>query len=248
MNDFAMDAIQVLDLGSRVELAGVKVILLDVNRLSHEMMFGLGRLLSPKELRKASRFRFKKDRNAYLAGRGMVRTLAAEVLGVAANSLEISEGRYGKPYLKDYAEILRFNLSNCGNLIAIAFDFGGREVGIDLEKINSDFDYFDVAGHYFSEKECAQIHSHQDFYRFWTMKEALLKVTGVGLVDELPRLDLSEKLNFVEVEDERLLTFRSSSFCLHSFENEGFVFTVAMMDVCSPEDSEAENKKLVVFY
>jgi 4'-phosphopantetheinyl transferase len=113
-------------------------------------------------------------------------------------------------------------------VVAIAFNFGRREVGVDIEKIDLTFDYWEIAGHYFSEKECAQLFSHRDFYRFWTMKEALLKVTGVGLVDDLPGLDLSETVNRVQVKDERLLPFKNEAFTLYTFDNEEIVLTLAV--------------------
>jgi len=228
MRNFTEEAIQLIDLRNEPALAGVRLLLFDVAKLPDDIVFELGKLLSAKELRKAARFRFMKDRRVYLAGRGMVRKMTSEVLGVAAEDLVIEEGQYGKPYLADFKNILPFNLSNSGDVVLLAFDFGRREVGVDVEKINKDFEYWDVAGHYFSQNECDRIFNHHDFYRFWTMKEALLKVTGVGLVDDLPTMDLSKKMNRIQAKDERLLPFKDKAYTLYTFDNEEIVMTLAV--------------------
>ncbi len=228
MKHFTEEAIQLVDLRNDPGLAGVRLLLFDVAKLPNELIFELGKLLSPKELRKAARFRFMKDRKVYLAGRGMLRKMTSEVLGVAPDSLVIEEGKYGKPRLADFGSVLPFNLSNSGNMVVLAFDFARREIGVDIERINKNFEYWDLAGHYFSSKECDRVFNHLDFYRFWTMKEALLKVTGVGLVEDLPKIDLSGKMNRVKVTDERLLPFKDKAFTLYTFDNEDFVVTLAV--------------------
>ena len=228
MRHFTEEAIQIIDLGDEPGLVGVKLLMFDVARLPNDLVFELGKLLSPPELRKAARFRMMKDRKVYLSGGGMLRKMISEVLGPPAADLVIQEGQYGKPYLADGTKQLPFNLSNSGDMVALAFDFGRREIGVDIEKINRSFEYWEVAGHYFSKKECDRVFNHRDFYRIWTMKEALLKVTGVGLVDDLPMVDLSGKMNRVEIKDERLLPFKDKAFTIYTFDNEEVVISVAV--------------------
>lgn len=228
MRHFTEEVIQVINLQDAPSLSGIRVLLFDSARLPDDMAFELGKLLSPQELRKSARFRFQKDRRLYLTGRGMLRKLCSEVLGVPGQDIRIGEGQYGKPYLMDYSGVLPFNMSNSGSFVVQAFDFGRQEIGVDIEVINKEFEYWDVAGHYFSKKECDQIYNHRDFYRLWTKKEALLKVTGVGLVDDLPNVDLSAKMNRVEVADERLLPFKNKAYTLYTFDYEEVIVTLAV--------------------
>jgi phosphopantetheinyl transferase len=228
MRSFTEEAIQIVDLTKEPGLAGVRLLLFDVGKLPNELIFELGKLLSPQELRKAARFRFMKDRRVYLAGRGMLRKMASEVLSIPAENLKIEEGQYGKPYFADFRKILPFNLSNSGDIAALAFDFSQREIGVDIERVDRQFEYWEVAGHYFSQKECDRVFNHRDFYRFWTMKEALLKVTGVGLVDDLQKMDLSGKMNRIAVNDERMLPFKNKAYTLYTLENEEIVMTLAV--------------------
>ena len=227
----------------------MRVLLFDALKLPSHLTFEIGKLLSPAELRKSSKFRFQNDRLIYLSGRGMLRKLASEMLKTPADQLIIKEGQYGKPYLQGFEKKLPFNLSNCGTKISIAFEFTEREVGLDIEIIDKNFNYWEMAGHYFSKKECDMVYSHRDFYRFWTMKEALLKVTGVGLVDDLQLLDMSGKMNRLKINDERLIPFKDKAFTLYTFDNEQIAFTIAVSGAQHSEHfvgSGANKSNLVV--
>jgi 4'-phosphopantetheinyl transferase len=235
MKNYTEEAIQIIELGHSPTVASTKIVLMNAALMPNDLIFELGKLLSPKELKKSSRFRLAKDRRVYIAGRGLLRRLAGEVIGISPEDFEVEEGAFGKPHLHGFEKLLPFNISNSGEVIAIAFDFANREVGVDLEIIDPEFDYFDVAGYYFSEKECARIYSHSDFYKFWTMKEALLKVTGVGLVDDLPLMDLSSRQNRIKVRDERLLPFINKSYTIHTFQNDDIVLSLAVSGAQLPE-------------
>ncbi|MCF8246998.1 MAG: 4'-phosphopantetheinyl transferase superfamily protein [Saprospiraceae bacterium] len=228
MKESKQDVIQLLELPNEPGLGGVRVLLFDAMKLPSHLTFEVGKLLSPIELRKSAKYRFTKDRIVYLTGRGMLRKLGSEMLKLPAEELVIKERQYGKPYLEGFEKRLPFNLSNSGNMISIAFEFTEREIGLDIEVIDKSFNYWEVAGNYFSKRECDMVYSHRDFYRFWTMKEALLKVTGVGLIDDLNKVDLSGKMNRVAASDERLLPFKDKAFTLYTFDNEQIVFTIAV--------------------
>ncbi len=228
MKYFTGEAIQLFDLSQEQELKGVSLMLFDVGKLPDDLIFELGRLLSPRELRKAGRLRNIKDRRVYLAGRGMLRKIAAETLRIYPRDLAIGEAQYGKPFFLDFENVLTFNLSHSGSVVALVFDFERRHVGVDVEAINPEFEYEELVEHYFSQREGEQIASHRDFFRFWTMKEALLKATGAGLVEQLHLMDISDELNLVKADDERLLAFKNKSFSLYTFENEQAVVTLAL--------------------
>lgn len=253
MEKHLKEAIQILDLSAHTELHSLRVYLLDVKFLPSEVMAYLASTLSLKEKRKAVRFRREEDRQVYVGGRGLLRVLVGECLDLLPSEIIIREGRFGKPYLGGYEDTFQFNLSNSGSKVAIAVNPAGNSVGIDLEVLNPDFEYWEIAAHYFTTSECDQIYSHRDFYKSWTKKEALLKVTGVGLVDDLNKLDMSKEINFVEAKDERLSDYKNEKYTLYTLDNEQIILTLAVGDAhpryvhSKPLDAKAEVCNVYLF-
>ena len=98
---------------------------------------------------------------------------------------EFSYGPDGKPFFREYPHI-HFNLSHTrhGVLCVIA----DKPIGCDIEDIPDHLDP-DLCQHVLSAAEIEEI-QHASvpqiaFIRLWTVKEALLKLTGEGLVDDL---------------------------------------------------------------
>ena len=141
-------------------------------------------LLSPPEWLRAERFHFRRDRQRYMAGRALLRTVLARYVGGDPRDLEFSTGPHGKPEL--VGSTLRFNVSHSGDLFLLAVTYG-REVGVDVEEMRDHLPFEMLADHYFdpedawdlrmlnaSEKACR-------FYDLWTGTEARLKASGAGL-------------------------------------------------------------------
>ena len=230
MEKHLKEAIQILDLSAHPELNDVRVYLVNVTCLPKEVLAYLASTLSLKEKKKAVRFRKDLDRQVYVAGRGMLRVLIGECLDLFPAEIEIIEERFGKPYLKGFRENFQFNVSNSGQFVAIAIHPGQQQLGIDLEAIDEQFEYWEVAGHYFSNDECDGVYSHRDFYKVWTKKEALLKATGVGLVDGLNKMDLSKEVNFIKSDDDRLRLFKNRKYTLYTLGNEEIIVTLGIRE------------------
>ncbi len=154
------------------------------------------RTLSPDERQRAERFHFPRDRRHFIAGRGMLRLLLAGYLGQGPGEIQFCYNPQGKPRLCLDRGDLRFNLAHSQGLALYAFS-RGRELGIDVERIRSDFDGEQLAQRFFSPRETAGLVSlpaqrrREAFFSCWTRKEAYLKATGLGLSLALDRFDVS---------------------------------------------------------
>ncbi len=143
-------------------------------------------VLSPDEITRAARFIFEPDRNRFIISHGALRMLLARYLSTEPSALEFRTGPNGKPALIQTFTDLRFNLSHSADLALIAIA-RGREVGVDVERVQKDILFEQIAEHYFEPAEAwdlriAPLHERAvRFFDLWTRKEACLKAEGTGL-------------------------------------------------------------------
>jgi 4'-phosphopantetheinyl transferase len=157
----------------------------------------LKRLLATDELAKAGRFRFAKDRNQFIIGRGLLRVLLGRYLACVPAQIHFRYSSYGKPSLEDGTQAgLQFNLSHSHQMALLAFACD-RNVGVDIEYMRPDVEFEQLAQHFFSPTECAVLLDmapalrKETFYNCWTRKEAYIKARGEGLSMPLDLFDVS---------------------------------------------------------
>lgn len=158
----------------------------------------LRRTLEEKELDRADRFHFEKDRRAFVISRGFLRNVVGRYLKTKPEGLRFSYGPYGKPALdgEHKSSSLRFNMSHSHGvaLIAVAET---RELGVDVEYIRTDFASIDIARRFFSPREVAALNALPPeqqvaaFFRCWARKEAYIKAIGRGLSQPLDGFDVT---------------------------------------------------------
>jgi 4'-phosphopantetheinyl transferase len=143
--------------------------------------------LSPDEAERSRRFHRDNDRDRFVAGRGWLRRILGDRLGVDPAVLRFAYDTNGKPRLAGAAnQWLRFNMSH-SEALALYAVCTGREVGVDVERVSVDVDVEALAHRFFSAVERAELAAlpvndrRQAFFDCWTRKEAYLKATGVGL-------------------------------------------------------------------
>jgi 4'-phosphopantetheinyl transferase len=141
-------------------------------------------LLSADERDRAASFRFGRDRRRYVIGRGLLRTILGERLGMEPERIQFGYGAQGKPYLVDRR--LHFNLAHSEDVVAVAL-CEGREVGIDVEAHRDDLDAEGIARRYLPPEAAAEIERRPaderaaEFMRAWVRQEAYAKGRGAGL-------------------------------------------------------------------
>ena len=103
-------------------------------------------------------------------------------LGV--NNLEMNYNENGKPFLAHHPDVY-FNLSHCKNGIAVVVDFS--PVGIDIESFRKG--NLALVRKTMNHAEVEWIRLSADpveaFTQFWTRKEAVVKLRGTGIIDDL---------------------------------------------------------------
>ena len=146
--------------------------------------------LAPEETARFQRFHFEKHRRAFALGRAALRELLGSYVGMEPAAVRFEYGPQGKPALAGAltsdACLLRFNVSNSGNLAAYAFTMG-CEIGVDIEQHRALHDFENIARRFFSPEETAELlelpeeEKTEAFFHCWSRKEAYIKAMGGGL-------------------------------------------------------------------
>ena len=137
------------------------------------------------------------------AARGGRRQLARErraeilaaYLGVTADAIKLSELDGGKPVLSNRA--LEFNLSHSGKCALLAVS-RTLPVGVDVEARRDSIDLVkgirDRCTAREGQRVMAAADPHAEWVRLWTRKEAVVKATGVGVLDQLGAIDVLDEV------------------------------------------------------
>jgi 4'-phosphopantetheinyl transferase len=148
----------------------------------------LSATLDPAEQERADRFRFRHDRQAYIAAHALVRLMLARHLGRPARTLRFTSGPFGRPEVHDESGCppVRFNLSHTSGLVAAAIA-RRHDIGVDVEVVDGRRLDLDLAVSIFAPAEVEHLRRVDPTalpdatFAFWTLKEAYLKATGLGL-------------------------------------------------------------------
>lgn len=174
--------------------SGVRIWVAHLDSILPNDMVRLRESLDSGERVRATKFHFERDRQRFIAVRGILRLLLGSALDIPASKLVFEYGRHGKPAISitnGDEQTLRFNISHATGsaMFALAWD---REVGIDLEAtehVTRDGEKLsDLAMRVLSPREITIWRALPDdairataFLRAWTRKEAYVKAIAEGL-------------------------------------------------------------------
>lgn len=138
---------------------------------------------------KALAFRHTLGRFCCLKSYLMLADLLRSEFGIEVFSLSVAP--HGKPYLADRADV-HFSISHCRNAIAVAVS--DSPIGVDAEAFRSFSDGLLNKSMNHSEKTAilGSKEPQEAFASLWTRKEAVFKLLGTGITDNLHDI-LSDK-------------------------------------------------------
>jgi 4'-phosphopantetheinyl transferase len=194
-------------------------------------------LLSSDEQLRAGRFHFERDRRRFIVARGVLRMLLGNHLDIAPAAVAFGYTQHGKPFVINPASQIHFNLSHSGERALIALSIS-RELGVDIEDLNREIDYSELATRFFAPRECAALmriaesNRKRAFVTCWTRKEALVKAMGGGLSLPLDQFEVTLDPDVApRVLDFAVPAYEIVDWKLHSIAVGGdYVATVAACD------------------
>ena len=167
-------------------------------------------LMTEEKQERVSRYKDSERRKCSVAGEKLVKEYMGNSLNISPETLIILTDKNGKPYIENCP--IHFNISHCENTLVYAFS--DEEIGIDIEKIRpislsvlkrffSTEEQEFVLGKPLNESESGNYDQPQileNFYRIYTLKEAICKKSGIGIkglktAEALPFIDCSFKEN-----------------------------------------------------
>jgi 4'-phosphopantetheinyl transferase len=176
--------------------------------------------LARDEMARADRFHFDRDRNRFIAGRGLLRAILAHYANGNPSRLKFDYGPNGKPALSesDRSRGVHFNLAHSDDLLLVAVA-RTWDIGIDVERIHPVADAEGIARRFFTRREYKGLRNLPDaqklpaFFNLWTRKEAWLKATGDGISDCLGQVEVS----FLADEPARLISLPGPTEAAHNW-------------------------------
>lgn len=165
-------------------------------------------LLGEEERLRCQRFHFEHDRKHFLAAHAMLRLALAHYLQCSPRDLQFLQGPNGKPQLASSPAHppLSFNLSHTRGMVACALALEGN-CGIDVECIRPMKQLEGVAETVFSAEELEYLARAGSgdaarlpaFFKLWTLKEAYIKTTGLGMSAPLKQISIDpERLSLLD--------------------------------------------------
>lgn len=143
------------------------------------------------EPRRGQAFRFRHTFGRFACLKSYLMLADLLRVGQGIDEFSMATGNHGKPYLADHTDI-HFSISHCHRAIAVAVS--SNPVGIDVESFRHfDDSLLDRTMNSIEKKEILSSRSpEQMFVVYWTRKEAVFKLLGTGITDNLHGI-LSDK-------------------------------------------------------
>jgi len=175
---------------ARLGPAECVIFVAEVGTVSERLAEGLHRHLSWQERLRAARLVRPRDRDTYLAAHALLHRTLGRITGKRAR---FRLGPFGRPELRSKADAtsVGFSLSHCDGLVACAVA-RGAQVGVDVELVVPELDSAALAASVLAPGEWSRVAAAPPdlraelFCRFWTLREAMGKALGTGLMRSLP--------------------------------------------------------------
>lgn len=152
-----------------------------VNPQQVKATLGLSSIISSSEQQKISRYRSDNAQHTALITRTFIRLLLSRYENVAPHLWRFDISELGKPEVINTTLPLRFNLSHNNEMIICAICLN-KDIGCDIENLSRRISIDAIAKRFFSAQEYSLISAEPSrFFEYWTLKEAFVKATGLGI-------------------------------------------------------------------
>ncbi len=158
----------------------------------------LSHILTSEELEKSAKYFKTHDQHRSIISKAILKILVGKLINRLPSQISFFYDKNSKPYLLNSE--LHFNISHSGNKIVIAFHT--KPIGIDVEKIDLEFNFNEILNTVFTPIEIQTIleakNSFYEFYKFWTRKESFVKALSKGIDDDFIKIPSLDGVHYFE--------------------------------------------------
>lgn len=171
------------------------VFLLRLNDYDHEQLYSF---LSSDEKQRADRLKVELKKKQFIVSRSALRKILSNSIDIPNDEVNFYYSEHGKPFIENKYnnKAIEFNISHSDQCILIAISMK-NQLGVDIEKINTEINYESLSKRFFSERENEYFRNIEPdkqldtFYAIWTRKEAFIKATGQGIAYGLDKFSVA---------------------------------------------------------
>lgn len=169
----------------RMNAPAVDVWWVRLSNVTESLDAATARLLAPPERTRAAAYRTQDDRLRFQLGVAVTRLTLASELHCAPDEVELDrtcpdcDQPHGKVRVAGPRPGWKVSVSHSGDLVGVAVGTVAP-LGLDVEEIRA-VELESMARLVLTPTEQRQLTSTDDFFRYWTRKEAVVKSTGDGL-------------------------------------------------------------------
>ena len=159
--------------------------------------------ISEQRREQALKFRHEQGQRLCVLAYQLLKQALREEYGITENPI-FEYGEHGKPSIVGHPDIF-FNLSHCKEAAVCAIS--NQPIGVDVESLR---EYKEGLVRYtMNDEEAREIESADDptraFIRFWTMKEATMKLIGTGISNDMKTVIDTTKYKYTTVNRQRYI-------------------------------------------
>lgn len=195
-------------------------------------LFKQKNILSATELERFNSFKHNPSAKTYLCAHVSLRLVLSQHLQSMPQKIKIAFPHGGKPQIMNFQ--IDFNISHSKNNFIIGLtNTPDIHIGVDIEERKSIDAIDDIMLSYFHYDEREYINNASDitekhfrFLEIWTRKEALLKMTGHGLVNNLNDINVAETSTEIILPHTSTTSFCSDAY-LFTFRDSDLLYSIA---------------------
>ncbi|MDN3585374.1 4'-phosphopantetheinyl transferase superfamily protein [Pedobacter aquatilis] len=168
-----------------LDLTQIHIFKINVPEKFRDISASYKSVLSDLEISKAEKYVQLNDKERFITSKYFLRLILSKFINIMPVDVKFDFQNNKKPQLNG----IEFNVSHSGSIILIAVS--NKAIGIDVEFTDKFFNFesiLEVCFHADEKENLVRTHKNT-FYTIWTRKEALLKATGEGLVDNLETIN-----------------------------------------------------------